>query len=211
MNLNLILKHKKIKELTYANAMVEIPMSNLVDFDYKLILKPPPDNTSTIVQKELALISEATLSRDRKDYDLIYRMDQDMDSFFEDFLKSKGLSYPQQHINTVYSIVEPILMNVKNYWNRPRPSQLATFYDIKIARIITDTIHTPSYPSGHTVYSQLVANILSDIYPSLSNELNDIAKLTGMARVKQGVHYPSDNQASIIFSNYVFMKLQHKL
>lgn len=211
MNLNLILKRNKIESLTYNSSLVERPMAALVDFDYKKILEKPPENTSVAVQKELKLIAYETANRRKQDYDLIYRMDQDMDSFFEDFLKSRGFPYPQSYINKFYSIVEPILMNTKNYWNRPRPSQLAMFYDIKIDRIVTNTINTASYPSGHTVYSQLVANILSDIYPSLSNELNDIAQLTGMARVKQGVHYPSDNKASIIFSNYVFLKLKNKL
>lgn len=211
MNLNLLLKNKTIKELTYDSVITEIPMSNLVDFDFRTILLSPPENTSYTTQKELDLISYATLNRSTDDYDLIFRMDEDMDSFYIRFLKSQNLEYPQRYIDLFYDIVEPILMNTKNYWNRPRPFQLAKLYGINIERIVTDTIHTPSYPSGHTVYSKLVANILSDIYPRLADSFNNIAKKTGIARIKQGVHYPSDNVASFKFADFVYKKLQPKL
>ena len=213
MNLNLLLKNKKIKELTYDTVFTEVPMSNLVDFDYRKILNPPPENTSYTTQKELNLISYTTLNKTQDDYDLIFRMDEDMDSFYVRFLKSQGQNYeyPKRYIDLFYDIVEPVLMNTKSYWNRPRPSQLAKLYGIQIERIVTDTIHTASYPSGHTVYSKLVANILSDMYPQFADSFDNIAKRTGIARVKQGVHYPSDNEASFIFADYVYKKLQPKL
>ena len=207
MNLNLLLKNKKIKELTYDSVIVEKPMSNLVNFDYKTILPPPPENTSRIVQKELDLIAYATKNIDKKDINFIHKVDIDMDSFFISLLNKYDLKYPQEYINNFYSLIEPILMNTKSFWNRPRPSQLAKLYGIKINIIETDTIHTASYPSGHTVYAKLVSNILSDMYPKLSNTFVNIAKNTGIARVQQGVHYPSDNYASFVFSNYVFKKL----
>lgn len=211
MNLNLILKNKKIKQLTYDFVFTEKPMSDLVDFDYKTILHPPPENTSYTVQKELDLISYATLNRSKDDYDLIFTMDEDMDSFYIKFLKSQNLEYPQRYIDLFYDIVEPILMNTKSYWNRPRPYQLAKLYGVDIDVIVTDTIHTASYPSGHTTYSKLVANILSDIYPKFADSFDNIAKKTGMARVKQGVHYPSDNAASFKFADFVYKKLYPKL
>jgi len=211
MNLSLLLHHKKIEELTYYSSTTEVPMSDLVDFDYKEILNPPPKNSSLKTQKEINLVSFATLNRTKKDIDFVLKMDEDIDSFFIHFLKNNRLEYPERYINLFYDIVEPILMNCKNYWNRPRPNQLAKLYGTKIDVLVTDTIHTASYPSGHTVYSKLVANILSDIYPSLADKLDSIAKNTGIARVQQGVHYPSDNIASFKFSNFVYKKLQPKL
>lgn len=211
MNLNHILKYKKIKSLTYDSVVVEKPMSDIVDFDYKKILSPPPENISQQVQKELDLVSYATLHRTDKEIEFVLKMDEDMDQFYEELLEKYNLSYPRRYIHLFYDIVEPVLMNVKSYWNRPRPKQLADMYGIKIDRIVTETIHTASYPSGHTVYSKLVANILSGIYPQLSDKFDNIAKNTGIARVKQGVHYPSDNVSGFKFSNFVYNKLQPKL
>ena len=211
MNLNLIFKHKRIKELTYDSVITEKHMSNLVDFDYKKILKPPPENTSKTTEKELQLISYATKNRKDKDVEFIYKIDENIDFFFDSLIKKYNLVYPQKYIYDFYSVVEPILMNIKSFWNRPRPSQLAKLYGIEIDVIETDTIHTASYPSGHTVYSKLVANILSDIYPSLSIKFDNIAKNTGIARLQQGVHYPSDNMASFVFSDYVYKKLKNSI
>ena len=211
MNLNLILLNDKIKNLTYDTVFTEKPMSNLIDFDYKTILSPPPENTSSKTQKELAIVSKFTLNRTQEDLKLIYNMDVDMDSYYINFLKKNNLKYPERYINLFYDVVEPVLMNAKSFWNRPRPSQLAKLYDIPIRVIVTDTIHTASYPSGHTVYSKLVSNILSDIYPQYSKSFDKIAQKTAEARVKQGVHYPSDNAASIKFINYIYNKLQTKL
>jgi len=211
MNLNHILKYKKIKNLTYDSVVVEKPMSDIVDFDYKKILAPPPANTSQQVQRELDLVSYATLHRTDKEIEFLLKMDEDMDQFYEELLRKYNLKYPRRYIYLFYDIVEPILMNVKNHWNRPRPKQLGDMYGIKIDRIVTKTIHTASYPSGHTVYSKLVANILIGIYPQLADKLDNIAKNTGIARVKQGVHYPSDNVAGFEFSNFVYSKLQPKL
>ena len=211
MNLNRILLHKKIQDLTYDTVFTEKPMSDLVDFDYQKILDPPPENTSSQTQKELQVVSYATLHRNSKDILLIDRMDVDMDGYYIDFLNARKLYYPQRYINLFYDVVEPVLMNAKSFWNRPRPSQLAKVYDIPIRVVVTDTIHTASYPSGHTVYSKLVSNILSDIYPQFSKSFDKIAQKTAEARVKQGVHYPSDNAASIKFSNYIYNKLEPKL
>ena len=211
MNLNHILKYKKIKNLTYDSVVVEKPMSDIVDFDYKKILAPPPENTSQQVQRELDLVSYATLHRTDKEIEFLLKMDEDMDQFYEELLRKYNLKYPRRYIYLFYDIVEPILMNVKNHWNRPRPKQLGDMYGIKIDRIVTKTINTASYPSGHTVYSKLITNILSDIYPKLTNNFINIAKNTGIARIQQGVHYPSDNTASFIFSDYVYNKLKNSI
>jgi hypothetical protein len=211
MNINLLLQREKIEELTYDSVITEKPISDLVDFDYKKILQPPPSNTSKIVQKELRIIYEQTSRRTNDDYDLIFRIDEDIDAFYVRLLKSYQLEYPKRYIDLFYDIVKPILLNTKSYWNRPRPVQLAKFYNINIEQIVTDTIHTAAYPSGHTVYSRLVRNILVDLYPNLSKNFDIIVEQTAEARIKQGVHYPSDNKASFTFADYVYKKINPKL
>lgn len=211
MNLNLILKHSKIKNLSYDTQITEIPMSNLIDFDYKKILKPFPANTSKETQTELEFLSKLTTNRSKEDHELIYRMDEDIDAYYKDITKKLNLRYPQGYIDLFYDIMRPVLMNLKSYWNRPRPNQLAELYNININRIVTDTIHTASYPSGHTSYSRLVCRVLSEMYPVLSNRFESVVSLTGMARMKQGVHYTSDNKASIIFADYFYDKINPKI
>lgn len=212
MNLLNYLKKDKIEELGYDTIYLEKPTPSIIDFDWRKILSPPPKNISRSTFKELELIAGITKKRSKKQIDFIYGIDQDLDSSFIKLLDKYNLEYPQKFIDLFYSIIRPVLLNTKGYWNRPRPYQLAKLYNIEIDVIYTDTHHTASYPSGHTVYSNLVANILKDYYPQLNKtKLTNIVLETAEARVLQGIHYPSDNKASITFSNFLFKYLNPKL
>lgn len=202
----------KIEALGYDTIYLEKPMSKLIDFDWKNILKPPPSNLDKLTIDELKFIAKETTNRSKKEKENILKIDQELDEPFVLFLKKYNIKYPQQYIDLFYDMVRPLLYNTKSLWNRARPNQLAKFYNINIDVLVTDTHHTASYPSGHTVYSSLVANILKDMYPQIdSKQLNNIVLSVAEARVKQGVHYPSDNKASLIFSKFIFNKLNPKL
>lgn len=212
MNLLYFLSKDKIDSLGYETVYLEKPVSNLINFDWKKILDPPPQNTSDKTRDELLLISKSTKNRSKEDISLVYNVDQDLDEPFILLLKKYKLNYPQNYIDLFYDIVKPVLLNTKSYWNRARPSQLADIYGVDIDVILTDTHHTAAYPSGHTVYSSLVANILKDLFPQINTkELDHIVLETARARVVQGVHYPTDNKASLIFSKTLFNHLQLKL
>jgi len=212
MNLAYLLTKDKIDSIGYETVYLEKPVSKIIDFDWKNILQPPPKNTSETTLQELLLISRSTQRRSKKDLELVHNVDQDLDQPFILLLKKYNINYPNNYINLFYDVVYPVLINTKNYWNRPRPNQLAKYFNIDIDVILTDTHHTASYPSGHTVYTSLVANILKDLFPRISQtELDNIVLETARARVLQGVHYPTDNKASLLFSKNIFNKLNPKL
>ena len=212
MNLNSVFKHRELEKLGYDTVYNEQPVPSIVDFEWKNILTSPPSNTSKQTLNELELVSQSTLNRSGSDVVLVNRIDQDLDSFFVDLTKEYRVEYPYDSIKEFYHIIKPILMNLKGQWNRPRPAQLAAFYNIDINVILTDTHHTPSYPSGHTVYSSLVALILKDIYPVIDQRKLDIlVSNTAKARVLQGVHFPSDNKASLVLTKFLFNKLKNKI
>lgn len=210
-NLNPLYKNE-IDSLKYDTVYLEKPVSDLVDFDWKKILKSPPLNSSKETLKELDFVSKSTLNRNQKDIELVLNVDVDMETPYILLLKKYNLKYPQNYINLFYDIVRPLLLNTKSYWNRARPNQLAKYLNIPLNVIVTDTHHTASYPSGHVVYSSLVAKILKNLYPQIEQqELDNIVYQTSKARVIQGVHYPSDNEASLVFTKFVFDKLNPKL
>lgn len=211
-NLNTLFQFSKIESLGYDTVYLEKPLSNIIDFDWKTILKKPPSNTSSSTINELKLLSSETSKRTLSDIELVHLIDQDLDYYFIQLTKSYNIKYPEELINSFYSIIRPLILNIKMLFNRPRPIQLAKLYNININVIETDTHHTASYPSGHTVYSKLVANILKDKYPKISTKkLDNIVYNTAKARVLQGVHFPSDNKASIQFANSVYSKLKDKI
>ena len=212
MNLALVFLYDKIEKLRYNSVSLESPVPDIISFDYKTILDAPLSNTDPKTLKELKFVAKSTFNRSDAEIEKIHNIDRDLDSPFIYLLSRYGLEYPQEYIDRFYNIVEPVLMNIKHYWNRPRPVQLAKLFNISIDPIATNTVHTPSYPSGHTMYSKLVANILKHHYPQIENKiLDNIVYDTARARVMMGVHFPSDNQASMLLANYVFKNLISKM
>jgi len=212
MNLHQILNHKKIIELKYDGIFLEKPVPDIVDFDWKTVLDSPPSNDNKVTVKELEFISGVTQNLSEQQRKMILLIDQDTDALFKKLLLKYNIDkYPQQIIKEMYNVIRPIILNIKSYWNRPRPYQLASLYGINIKYINTDTHHTAAYPSGHTAYANLVANILYKTYPQINKtELFDIVTTVAENRVLQGVHYPTDNAASILLGEYLFHKLQQK-
>ncbi len=171
--------------------------NNIVKIDWLKIIDAPPKNSSTKTTRELGAVSKATVNRTQKEVDLVIKVDKDPAALFVDFLEKKNLKFPRAKFWTFYDFVEPYIYGLKYHFNRARPEQLAPYHNINLKVMYTDSHHTPSYPSGHVMYAELAARILSDEYPQYKSEFIEISKICGLARVLQGVHFPSDNEASV--------------
>jgi hypothetical protein len=212
INLNAIFRYKDIINLGYDSVYIEQPTPDIIDFEWKNILKPPPSNTSREVISELNTISKFSSDRDKKEEQTVLQIDQDPDSIFIQLCKNYSIKYPYDKINLFYNIIKPVIFNIKSLWNRPRPSQLAKYYGVNINVLVTDTHHTAAYPSGHTAYANLVALILKELYPIINHrDLEDLVTKVAKARMSQGVHYPSDNKASLVLSQFLFNQLKDKI
>ena len=212
INLNSLLKYGEIEKLGYYTGYAELPVSDIIDFDWRTILSEQPSNTSKQTLSELELISNSTFNRTDQQVELVNTIDQDPDSYFIKLTQEYKVEYPTESIKEFYSIIKPVLLNIKGIFNRPRPAQLAKYYNIPIKVIVTDTHHTASYPSGHTVYSCLISKILKHHYPKIDQRKLDIlVSNTAKARVLQGVHFPSDNKASLLLTEVLFDNLKDKI
>ena len=88
---------------------------------------------------------------------------------------------------------------------------MAEAYGITIKVVETGTHHTPAYPSGHTAWAAMMGYILADMYPEHSAEIFDKIDLAGVARVLQGVHFPSDNDASMVITGALWQDIKHDI
>lgn len=170
----------------------------ILDIDLKSIIPKPPKNNSITTVKELKEVAKATLNRSTKELDLIYTVDKEPLDLFYNFLSKRQLTFPKGTFDDYYNILEQYVFALKYYYNRARPEQLAPYYNLDINVLYTDTHHTASYPSGHTMYAELAAYIASETYPEYRYDFFKLSKYCGLARILQGVHYPSDNKASLI-------------
>ena len=85
-----------------------------------------------------------------------------------------------------------IILIVKYVINRPRPYQI----NKNIIPLSSSTGETPSYPAGHTFQSYYLAKKLGKIYPEKKDFLLDLSFKIDEARIKAGIHYPSDGDVS---------------
>jgi hypothetical protein len=58
------------------------------------------------------------------------------------------------------------------------------------------------------MYAALIGEFLIDQYPEHKSKIDAITERTGLARVLQGIHYPSDNKASIQIVKTIFPNLK---
>ena len=121
------------------------------------------------------------------------------------------ISYDHRpEIKKLYNtVIFPVIMNLKWQYNRPRPHQLAPKFGVEINYIITPSTDTPSYPSGHTAYAVTLASVLSEMYPDHSSELYELVNVAGKARQMQGVHYESDNDASMVIVGALWQDVRY--
>ena len=172
------------------------------------IAPKPAKNSSPETKKELEYIVKFANNRTIEDIKFVYLVDEEPLVPFEQELKKHNVEFPYHKFNTIYNnVVTAIVDHTKFFYNRARPFQVAPYYNIKIDRLITNTHHTPSYPSGHTIYGALAAEILKEKYPEKTAVFDKLVHKIGHARVLQGVHYPSDNEASIKIIKTIYPKL----
>ena len=118
--------------------------------------------------------------------------DKTPDKLFEVFLSSKGKTYNTSYIDRFGLSLIPIIVKIKDYYNRPRPFETAQKLGLDISFDDLETAKSPSYPSGHTIQAYVVALKLSEQFPEFEEELLSIAEIISQSRIDRGVHFPTD-------------------
>lgn len=183
----------------------------LITIDWESIIPPPPSNTSELTQIDLEQVQRLTKNLSRDDYELIMKVDDNPENLFRPYAKRMGLNYPQELINKAIQHIDVVVLRLKYKFKRARPSQVAPHLGYVISVLQTSTHQTPAYPSGHQSQGSMAAEVLSDIYPEHKDQWHKFAKLTGEARVKQGVHYPSDNEVSMTLARALWENMKSNL
>lgn len=82
------------------------------------------------------------------------------------------------------------ILRAKGMYDRPRP------YDANpLIRPCIEEESSTAYPSGHAVFSRVMAMVLSKIYPERAQAFMKRADLVAESRVLGGVHHPTDIEA----------------
>ena len=102
-------------------------------------------------------------------------------------------NYPATHalIDRAFSDCEAVTAIDKKFWHTRRPYLVSHQVHLLIDPIDTN----PSYPSGHTSGSRIVAEVLAQLFPEQQDSLRSKAASIAWHRVQAGVHYPVDIQS----------------
>ena len=201
----------RIDSVVYTEDVKSWKVSKQITIDWESILPEPPKNSSEETKKELRYLADITANLTIDQKNLVYLVDEEPLDLYNDILRRHRLKMPKKEFDKVWKIATPIIMNLKHKFNRPRPEQLAKYYGLDIKVLETKTHQTPAYPSGHTAYTAMGAYLLADMYPEHSGEFFSKVGDAGYARCLQGVHYPSDNEASMVITGAIWQDIRYKL
>lgn len=151
---------------------------------------PCPENSSEETKRELAHLLK--LQHKARPYlaQQVAVTDENATATLEAYCAKHGLD--ASGVLPVTHAVRPVLLQLKRYYDRPRPYQLAAHLESGFHPMPSTTAHTPSYPSGHSAQAVLVALLLSGLYPDHRDAFMALAQEVGTHRMVGGYHFPSD-------------------
>jgi hypothetical protein len=183
------------------------------DIDYA----SPPLNSSLEVRGELEYIAQVVDNAEFPESER-EKLDKKFVKVILAYAEEHQLRYDKQRIKDLVNDSKALILRLKKAYNRPRPYQLADYHGVSLSYNkdvqsgLSGTAKTPSYPSGHATQAYLAAELLAQDNPDHREGLMEIAERVALARIKEGVHFPSDNEfAKALVRNYILPSLQKKV
>jgi len=163
--------------------------------DYIQIPPPPTDDT-----RELETIRKILSTRTEQDIEDVANNDKDAFYSIKEYMKDIGIKFHDDELNDIVQQAVPTIRHFKDKFNRSRPFELDGNLDV----LGSTTNKTPSYPSGHSCQSMLVALYVARKSPEHRDGLIEAAKKVGLGRVKAGFHFLSDHVAGQMLGQKMF-------
>ena len=146
----------------------------------------PPENDSSLTLKEIKYLAEIEPSQE------VAEMGDDVLKNFMDLIEKHEVNISEEMISRIIKESGKFIMQLKYHYNRPRPYQIAEFYQMDLNGTTLDSMKTPSYPSGHAVQGYLIGEYLAKINPSNAHEYKQVGEDIAHSRIVAKAHYPSD-------------------
>lgn len=164
----------------------------------------PPANSSQETINELLFLERVTANATEKQILFATNAEINEKKCYSDFAKKYlGIKFTTKDVEKIFNQTDPILMLLKNHFNRARPYQLAPYYNVQIEfNVPTECFH-PAYPSGHAMDSFIMSHVFKTIKPEKSFEIDEFCNEMAYSRFVAGVHYPSDNKISKLLADTI--------
>jgi len=167
----------------------------------------PPSNSSMTTFNELV---ELTVLKDEiqshDDYKYHAFIDGDLSQFLFMQIQNCGIKANPDVLSSIAYDLNPTIIKIKMFFQRPRPFQLAYYRHLNLYPHISVAAHSPSYPSGHAMQSYFICKLYSYKYKSKKKDLMAIAEEVAYSRKVMGLHYQSDNDFAKQIADEILQK-----
>tara|TARA_R100000315_G_scaffold59839_1_gene35922 strand:+ start:109 stop:678 length:570 start_codon:yes stop_codon:yes gene_type:complete len=166
----------------------------------------PPGNNTFDTMQELKALRRIPLNKEyAKKYDNIV-------SVFKNTAKKHGLKKDiTDLITNLVNSSYPLIMELKNFYNRPRPKVMASIMNLKMDDYEMASMKTPSYPSGHSTQGILIAKVLSHLFPELKKHFMQAGNNISDSRNIAHAHYKTDSDFGKKLGSDMYEHLKNKL
>ena len=193
----------ELNEMTYNEGANEKHQSRIdqpitLFEDISISLQPFPENTSKKTLEEIRYLSKV-----EEDGEFVKEHDK-VAKVFGKLHKDLELEYNQDEAKKYLRESAKYIMELKYKHQRPRPYQIAKFYNIDLNGVDLDSMKTPSYPSGHATQGHLLGMIYAERYPQHRKEFMKLGEDVAESRINGKAHYPSDKKAGIHLAEKLF-------
>jgi hypothetical protein len=141
----------------------------------------PPSDNSEETKKEIEYLKSINLNKK------FVQEKDDIDGNFIEFLNKKSID-EKKIVSKLHSDSRYVVVELKNFYKRPRPFRV----DSNLKDKMLDSMDGFSYPSGHSIQSNLIYLFLSHKYPKYKKELKKIKDDIVYSRQMARAHFPSD-------------------
>ena len=182
----------------------------LFDTSGQFKLDQPPANDSDETRAELMEILDRMEMASSEEKHMAQEFDIRYSDEFIGYCLHHDLPVNKSKVARMVFEMSAIDRKIKYHFNRPRPMQIARSLGIGFPNARAVTGNTPSYPSGHSAGSHVLALYLSNLFPSHKQEFLNMAEECGMSRIILGVHFPSDHEAGVSLAKQFYERLKDK-
>jgi len=169
----------------------------------KYFTKNPPKNSSIQTYQELLYL------KDLPEDDAYVEEHDDIEKIFEEVCKENNVTFPKDLVHSL--LKSRSMLQLKYHYNRPRPFQLAKYYNIKLGEHVMESMKTPSYPSGHSAQGILIGKVLQTKLPINTDAFIEAGKRISYSRNLGRAHYPSDSKLGSIIGSSMYEHIKHKI
>ena len=193
----------ELNEMTYNDGADEKHQSRIdqpitLFEDISISLQPFPENSSKKTLEEVKYLSNIEEDREFvKEHDKVSKV-------FGKLHEELGLEFNKDEAKKYNRESAKHIMELKYKYQRPRPHQIADFYNINLNGVDLDSMKTPSYPSGHATQGYLLGMIYSERYPQHRKEFMKLGEDVAESRIVGKAHFPSDKKAGIELAEKLF-------